>query len=166
MTMSSNALGSPSPRLPLSTAQQGVWVAQRLDPQNPRYNCGGYLEIQGELDVAVLAEAVRRAVAETEALRVRFVEAEDGVWQVPDAAIEGELELIDLRGDSEPMAVAEVRMRADLLRPLDLGAAPLFRHVLFRVAEQRSLFYFRYHDIAMDVFGQILYWRRITELYT
>ncbi|HKY38966.1 MAG TPA: cytochrome P450 [Polyangiaceae bacterium] len=90
-----NTHGLPSSRLPLSTAQYAVWVAQRLDRQNPRYNCGGYLELLGELDVARLTAAVRRAVAETEALRVRFVEDEGGVWQVPDTEIEGELELID-----------------------------------------------------------------------
>jgi amino acid adenylation domain-containing protein len=160
------AEGSPLARLPVSAAQHGVWVAQRLDPQNPRYNCGGYLEILGELDVGRLATAVRRAVAETEALRVRFVEDAGGVWQVLEAAIEGAVEIIDLRGAAAPLATAETWMRADLLRPLDLGAAPLFTHVLFPIAADRSLFYFRYHHIVMDGFAQILYWRRVAELYT
>lgn len=158
--------GSPSARWPLSAAQHGVWVAQRLDPENPRYNCGGYLEILGEIDVGRLAAAVRRAVAETEALRVRFVEDTSGVWQVLEPAIEGAVEIIDFRDAAAPLATAEAWMRADLLRPLDLGTAPLFTHVVFPITAGRSLFYLRYHHIVMDGFAQIVYWRRVAALYT
>jgi hypothetical protein len=47
-----------------------------------------------------------------------------------------------------------MRAKADLLRPLDLGAAPLFTHVLSSIEAGRSLFYVRYHHIAMDGLAQ------------
>ncbi|MER0241887.1 condensation domain-containing protein [Streptomyces sp. HSW2009] len=71
---------------PVSAAQLGIWVAQQLQPDSPLYNCGSYLEIAGPIDAELLAEAVRRAVAETEALRSSFTEAGDDPDGEPGAA--------------------------------------------------------------------------------
>ena len=52
---------SAAERLDLTAAQRGIWYAQKLAPQNPMYQIGQFVEIDGELDVAVLAEAGWRA---------------------------------------------------------------------------------------------------------
>ncbi|HYH98167.1 non-ribosomal peptide synthetase [Hyalangium sp.] len=155
-----------APRWPLSAAQRGVWVAQQLDPSNPRYNCGGYLEIHGPVEPALLEEAVRRAVAETEPLRVRFIEDAEGPWQILEPSPHVALDIIDVSSDRDPLQSADGWMRDDLLRPVDLGRGPLVHHALFRVAADRFLFYLRYHHIVMDGFGQLLYWRKVAELYS
>ncbi|MFJ1846533.1 MULTISPECIES: condensation domain-containing protein [unclassified Streptomyces] len=71
-----------SVRLPVSAAQMGVWVAQQLSPDSPLYNCATCFEISGRLDAELLTEAVRRTVAETEALRVRFADDGDELSQI------------------------------------------------------------------------------------
>lgn len=38
------------PLLPLSAAQQEIWIAHEVDGANPRYNCGGYVEVREALD--------------------------------------------------------------------------------------------------------------------
>lgn len=81
-------------RKPLLRAQLGVWVAQQIDPMNPRYNCGGYLEINGFLDVSLFQQAVRIAVNGNEALRVRFVENTEGLWQVIEELPDWSLDII------------------------------------------------------------------------
>jgi len=60
-------------RWPLAAAQQDVWIAQRSDPINPRYYCGGYLDIQGMIDISLFKQAVHSALEGAEVLRVRFV---------------------------------------------------------------------------------------------
>ncbi|MFJ1616878.1 condensation domain-containing protein [Streptomyces sp. NPDC088251] len=71
-----------SVRLPVSAAQMGVWVAQQLSPDSPLYNCATCFEISGRLDAELLTEAVRRTVAETEALPVRFADDGDELSQI------------------------------------------------------------------------------------
>jgi nonribosomal peptide synthetase DhbF len=49
--------------LPLSGAQLGIWFAQKLDPLNPVYNVGGFIEIHGPIDTALFDNAYRQVVA-------------------------------------------------------------------------------------------------------
>ena len=153
-------------RWPLTAAQRGVWVAQQLDPSNPRYNCGAYLEIHGPVDVSLLTRAVRETVLESETLRVCFVEDADGPWQVSSPSGAVALDVVDVGGEADPRQAAESWMRSDLLRPVDLREAPLFHHALFQAGPARSFFYVRYHHILMDGFGQTLYWRRVAQRYS
>ena len=60
----------------LSSAQSGMWFAQQLDPLNPIYNTGEYVEINGNIHQDIFELAVRKVVMETEALHVRFEEDE------------------------------------------------------------------------------------------
>jgi natural product biosynthesis luciferase-like monooxygenase protein/amino acid adenylation domain-containing protein len=57
-------------------------------------------------------------------------------------------------------------MRADLGRAVPLAEGALFAHALLRISDDRCWFYFRYHHILLDGFGQTLYWRRVAEIYT
>src|SRR2546423_7803148 len=77
------SMTTQAPRtLPLSAAQTEMCFAQQLDPGNPIYNTGGYLELEGALDVPVFEAALRRTVQEAEYLRVRFVVVEDQPRQI------------------------------------------------------------------------------------
>lgn len=59
-------------RWPLSGAQSGIWFAQQLDPDNPIFNTGEYIDIRGPVDPDRFETAVRQAVMEAEALHARF----------------------------------------------------------------------------------------------
>ncbi|HLL45653.1 MAG TPA: condensation domain-containing protein, partial [Longimicrobiaceae bacterium] len=49
---------SSSGPLPLSFAQQRLWVADRLDPGSPAYNMPSTLRLRGALDTAALRASV------------------------------------------------------------------------------------------------------------
>ncbi|MFE1291244.1 amino acid adenylation domain-containing protein, partial [Streptomyces sp. NPDC058751] len=150
---------------PATAAQLGVWVAQQLQPGQPLYNCGVCFDIDGAVDAAALRDAVRGASTEAETVRMRFTEDAEGLWQNP-----GDDELpfhtVDLRHENDPAGAAESWMRADLETPADPSRDPLTVHALLRTADDRHIFYLRYHHIVMDGWAQTLYCRRIAELYT
>ncbi|MFJ6016902.1 amino acid adenylation domain-containing protein, partial [Streptomyces sp. NPDC092952] len=153
-------------RRAVSTAQAGIWVAQQLDPRNPFYNCAVAFTLTGPLDHHALARAVDRAVAETDTLRSRFDEEQGRPQVTVLAADQAQLTTVGLSGNTDPAAAADAWMHADLARPVDLGSEPPYAHVLFTLAGQRHILYFRYHHIVLDGFGQYLYCRRLAELYT
>ncbi|MEO5873740.1 MAG: amino acid adenylation domain-containing protein, partial [Streptosporangiaceae bacterium] len=149
----------------MSAAQYEVWIAHQLDPVGDLHNCGGHIEIRGRLDEAHLARAVQLAVDESEALRVRFVVDEEGrPWQVP-AGMRAQLQVRDLTEEDDPGRASADWMRADLATAVDLSAGPLFTHTLLRLAPDHHLFHLRYHHIVLDGYGQVLYWRRLAEIY-
>ncbi|WP_329415483.1 amino acid adenylation domain-containing protein [Nocardia vinacea] len=65
-------------RVPLSLAQQRMWVLNRIDPQSPAYNLPFAIRLTGELDVAALRLAVEDVLGRHEALRTRFPTADTG----------------------------------------------------------------------------------------
>lgn len=157
---------SSAGRLRVSTAQHEVWIAHQLDTGGARHNCAGYVEIRGRLDEGHLAEAVRRAVGETDALRVRFVADENGhPWQWP-TDVDAPLHVRDFSAENDPFRAAEAWVRSDLTTPVDLAKDPLFTHTLLRLAPDHFLFHLRYHHIVLDGYGQVLYWRRLAQIYT
>ncbi|MER7010355.1 amino acid adenylation domain-containing protein [Saccharopolyspora sp. NPDC000359] len=153
--------------LPLTAAQTGVWFAQEFDPSNPLYRAAEALEISGPVDVALLEVALRQAIAETEAFRVRFGSDERGrVWQTVEPLLDWELPHVDLRGAADPVAAAEEWMWAELSTPVDLRRSPLFSFAVLRTGDEACTVYLALHHIVMDGFGLSLFIQRVAELYT
>jgi non-ribosomal peptide synthetase component F len=150
--------------LPLTTAQQGIWLGQRLDPDSPAYNVGGYVDIRGALDEALLARACAVVCGEADALRVHI--EPDGERQVVREERTGALAVVDMTGEPDPATVAERHMRADLARPSDPAHESAFVPVLYRLAADRRYWYVRCHHIAIDGYSFPLVCRRIAEVYT
>nr|BAW27727.1 hypothetical non-ribosomal peptide synthetase [Streptomyces sp. TB090715LN-01]BAW27728.1 hypothetical non-ribosomal peptide synthetase [Streptomyces sp. TB090715LN-02]BAW27729.1 hypothetical non-ribosomal peptide synthetase [Streptomyces sp. SoC090715LN-16] len=135
----------------LSAAQAGIWNTYRLDPKNPNDSIGEYLEIRGRIDPDVLLTSFRRAVGEVDALRVRFAEADGSVFQYPDRVNDRPLLVLDLRSEADPRKEAEAWMRADMEVPVDLHCGPVFSMAIFRVADDLTFLYHRYHRLVSDV---------------
>ncbi|WP_393054776.1 amino acid adenylation domain-containing protein [Streptomyces sp. LN549] len=156
----------PGTVLPLTSAQSGMWYAQSLDPLSPAQNTAECLEIAGPLDPEVFAAALRRVTAEADALRVRIEEGPEGPRQTVAASVVLPFTVHDLRGVPDGDREAEAWMCADLAEPCDPAAGPLFRHALFRVGQERWLWYQRIHHLVMDGFGYSLLVRRTAEIYS
>ncbi|WP_123060288.1 condensation domain-containing protein [Streptomyces violaceusniger] len=58
----------------VSSAQREIWRAQQWSPKSPIYRVGEYIEISGLVDEVRFESALRRAVAESDALHRRFFE--------------------------------------------------------------------------------------------
>ncbi|MGP3689701.1 amino acid adenylation domain-containing protein [Streptomyces sp. IBSNAI002] len=159
----------PSQRLPLTGAQTGVWYGQRLAPDSPVYNVGQYVEIDGPLDAGLFVAALRRTVAESEALTARFAEDEDGnpyqlTWSGP--ACGPLVAVLDHTGQEDPYGTALSLMRTDMARPVDPVRDSLCVFTLHKVGPDRTLWYQRAHHIVLDAFGFSLVSRRTAEVYT
>lgn len=156
----------PDTVLPLTAAQTSAWQARPADPGGPAQHLAECVEIAGPLDPAVFAAALRRVTAETDALRVRIEDSPEGPVQRLAPSADPALTVHDLRGAPDADRRAEAWMRADLDAPCDPAAGPLFGHALFRVGEERWLWYLRVHHLVMDAYGCCLLVRRTAEAHS
>lgn len=151
--------------VPLTEAQSGLWYAQRLDPENPIFNTGQYLDLRGPLDVDALCAAVEQAGEEADALALRFFDAPEGPRQVIDAALRPILEVVDLSAEADPQSAALAAIRRDMATPVMPERGPMARQVLYRLAAERHFWAQRVHHFAIDGYGMVLLTGRIAELY-
>ncbi|MEV6770308.1 amino acid adenylation domain-containing protein [Nocardia sp. NPDC051030] len=158
--------------LPLTGPQSGIWNAQRFDSESGRYLVGEVLEITGDepIDVDLLAESIRRTVAEAENMRLRFRETADGPRQfVIDAAAELR-PTIDLRAAAEPVALAheavalERRHAAEHAR--GMVDRQLYSYTLIRVTDCEVWCVQLYHHLIVDGYSAALLSRRVAAHYT
>ncbi|MEU0677657.1 amino acid adenylation domain-containing protein [Streptomyces sp. NPDC006172] len=158
-------------RLPLLAGQSGIWFDLQLGTPAQHHNVGLCTDIRGPLDIPDFREAVRRTVAETEALRVRFVDgdgdgggaAECGPGQVVEDPEETwDLPVVDVAGED----AARAWMRDELATPVDVPGGRLFTFALIRVAADRHFYYQRAHHIVLDGHSAALLLRRTADVYT
>src|SRR5690348_10511065 len=97
-----------------------------LDAASPAFNIAEYIEIRGAIDPRIFERALRQVVAETEALRIKIVETEDGPRQFIVRDLEWSFRSLDFNSELDPQAAAEAWMRKDLAQTIDLAHDPLF----------------------------------------
>ncbi|MFE0649365.1 amino acid adenylation domain-containing protein [Streptomyces sp. NPDC059534] len=164
----------PAAGIALTGGQSGIWLAQQMDPDSSAYNIVYTLDLRRGttdggsgtgVDLDRLAGAIRRAVEETECLRVSVVAGDDGPRQLPHA-LPVDVRVVDLRDAADPEEAAAAWIAADRERPVDLARDPLTAHALLRLSDDRVLWSQRHHHIAVDGRGVTLLTRRAGELYT
>ena len=161
-------VAQPRPeRVPLSFAQQRLWLLDQLHPGSSQYNVARVYAIAGALDSRALEHALAALVERHEALRTTFVEAGGEAAQVIGPARGFALGLRDLSALPEPDARRIARELADTeaVLPFDLARGPLFRAQLVRVAPALHWLLVTSHHIAIDEWSEAVIARDILALY-
>jgi amino acid adenylation domain-containing protein len=153
--------------LPLSFAQQRLWLAHQLDPGSSAYHVSNAVRLAGVLDVEALDQALTELVRRHESLRTRFVEVADEPVQLIDPAGLLPLPVIDLSMLSESeREAAVVRMaKEQAQQPFDLERGPLVRTALLRLGAEAHILLFTLHHIISDAWSLGIISKEIAILY-
>ncbi len=158
----------PVPRgasLPLSFAQQRLWLVDRLEPGSAAYNMAGALRLRGPLDAAALRAGLDALVERHETLRTTFAERDGEPVQVIREPAPVALSMLDLRGVADPLREAERLAGEEALRPFDLARGPLLRATLLRLAEDDHVLCFTLHHIVADGWSLRVLVRELSAVY-
>ncbi|RJS13574.1 non-ribosomal peptide synthetase, partial [Corallococcus sp. H22C18031201] len=160
----------PVPRaetMPLSFAQQRLWLLDQLEPGSASYNLPAGLRLRGTLDVEALRRAFEALVVRHEALRTTFTEQGGQPAQRIHAARAWPLPITDL--SSVPAEQREAQARAmvasEARRPFDLTHGPLLRTSLVRLDTQEHLLLVTMHHIVSDGWSMGVLVQELASLY-
>ncbi|MFF0410648.1 amino acid adenylation domain-containing protein [Kitasatospora sp. NPDC004745] len=155
--------GARPERLPLSFAQQRLWLIDRMEGPSPLYNAPLALRLTGPLDTAALELALGDVVARHESLRTLIAE-EDGtphqrILPVGEAAVG--LDTRECPADEVPDTVAGLCRHA-----FDLRTELPLRATLLRVSAEEHVLVLALHHIASDGWSLGPLVRDLTSAYT
>ncbi|AJX35693.1 non-ribosomal peptide synthetase [Burkholderia oklahomensis] len=145
--------GRPA-RVPLSPAQQRMWLLQALEPDSTDYHVCGALRVRGALDLDRLAAALTQTVARHEALRTCFPKQDGEACQVvlPPAPVDVERLSLDVGGASPAARDAAVQARIDAweAQRFDLETGPLIKAAYLPLADDDGYLLLNLHHIVAD----------------
>jgi amino acid adenylation domain-containing protein len=157
----------PSAPVPLTFAQEVLWLLDRATPGLTAYNTPLAKRVRGELDVAALERALGLVVERNEALRTVFRANGDGAEQEVLSGRVVPLSIHDVSSlpyvDREEAALSALRAAANT--PFDLTREPGFRAALARIADDDHILLLLTHHIVSDAWSYGLIFRELGELY-
>src|SRR5947207_135600 len=145
------------PQLPLSFAQQRLWLLDQLEPGSPFYNLPHPVRLKGKLDVAVLEASLNQVAERHESLRTTFHEENGKPVQRIHEKLDLRIAVTDLSHQPEPEQKEQAQRLAveEARRPFDLQRGPLLRVYLLRLgAEDRLLLLAAYKLVLHCYSGQ------------
>ena len=145
----------------LSSAQQGLWFAQDVDPANPIFNTAHYTELHHTLDAKLFIDAVETVLAQATVLKLRLEEHEGHTKQRFDAPSPQVEWVKHLRSRAEVLQ----HLHNDQQTPVDLYQQPCARFVLYELNPQHFIFYSRVHHLAADGYAMNLLEARCIQHY-
>jgi hypothetical protein len=138
--------------IPLTPAQQGIWLVDHFNPGNVSYNIPEAFRFEQTIALETMQLAVDCLLRRHSILRTSFHEDDGTLHQLIDDAVEARVGFTDLGALPEEERERRCRdlIRAEGRRPFDLQHAPLVRFHLFRLAERRNVVFFNIHHIVSD----------------
>ncbi len=133
--------------VPLSFAQQRLWLIDRMEGPSALYNVPVGLRVHGAFDSAVLTAALADVVARHESLRTVIDEIDGEPCQrvLPAAQARPAVEILGCEADKLGAVVEEFSRQ-----PFDLGVEPPVRALVAEVGPRESMVVLVLHHIASD----------------
>jgi amino acid adenylation domain-containing protein len=153
--------------LPLSFAQQRLWLLDRLDPGNISYNSSATVRLVGSLHVEALEQAFNEIVRRHEVLRTTFYEIDGQPFQAIAPSLTITLPIIDLCELPEADKSAEPQKQTTewCQQHFDLAQGPLLRLMLLKLGQQEHILVFSIHHIASDGWSVGLFVGEVAAVY-
>jgi amino acid adenylation domain-containing protein len=159
--------GEPQDASPISFQQQELLFFDALEPGSVTYNAALAIRVTGELDVALLRNALEAVFERHEALRTVFAWEDGSARQVVLEDWRVELAVLDISGPAG--ADRDAKLGRLLLehgrRPFDLSADLMLRATLFALAPADHVLLFVAHHVAFDAWAVEILYRELSELY-
>jgi hypothetical protein len=149
--------------LPLSFAQQSVWLVQQLNPNSFAYNESIAFKILGSLNIKVLEASINEIIRRHEILRTNFIEIDGQPTQKINPYLTINLPILDLCKQEEFKLKILIEQQAQT--KFDLACDPLFRFSLFKINTQEYILFFTIHHIICDGWSLGIFLQELSILY-
>ncbi|WP_018694104.1 non-ribosomal peptide synthetase [Algicola sagamiensis] len=142
---------------PLSFAQQRLWFLQQKEQIAGTYNEPCALQLEGQLNITALEQAIRAIIQRHQIFRTKFVEENGIPKQVVEMDAEVQLDFIDKLDES--------MLNDTINQPFDLEQGKLLRVTLFSISSTEHILLFVMHHIICDGWSAGILNRELAAFY-
>ncbi|WP_094531648.1 non-ribosomal peptide synthetase [Pseudanabaena sp. SR411] len=160
----------PVPRdqhLPLSFAQQRLWLIDQITANKSVYNVPLAYRMTGNLDIEIFSQSLQAIAQRHESLRTAFSVIDQQPVQNFANHLEIDLPMIDLQSLTASDQKQELNRLAEIetKTPFDLSQSPLLRAKLLRLASDDHIFLLTMHHIICDGWSLDIFFRELGLIY-
>ncbi|WP_046754902.1 non-ribosomal peptide synthetase [Kordia jejudonensis] len=150
----------------LTLPQQDVYFEQLLYPNDPIYNIGAKVAIEGMLDVNVFEKAYQALINQHDTYRTTFRIENVAVIPSIQNHYTGALSFQDFSKSTNAEAEATAFMQANFQKTFEVvSGAFLHKFILVKVAPEKHYLFSVYHHIITDGWGTSLMFQRLVKNY-
>ncbi|MGC2780939.1 MAG: condensation domain-containing protein, partial [Bradyrhizobium sp.] len=149
---------------PLSFQQERVLYLNKLSSEGPLWNRISCKRLLGNIDVAILKEAVDALIERHSVLRTRIALIAGRPFQSKHGAFDGAFECIDM-SDTDDEEEARAVLDREYETPFSLEGGRLFKAVLIRRGDAEFWLILKLHHIISDATTLRILWNDLKGLY-
>ncbi|MDI5888440.1 amino acid adenylation domain-containing protein [Flavobacterium yafengii] len=150
----------------LTLPQQDVYFDQLLHPNEPIYNIGAKIEINGPLNIEIFKKSYEALINQHDAYRIVFARFQDNVTTKLLEEHHSKLGFVDFSHCENPVEEATIYMQKEFMKPFDLFKGDLLHiFTLVKVGEDFYYLFSVYHHIITDGWGTSLMFQRLVHNY-
>ena len=160
--------GTPLNVQPVTTAQRAIWTGQAMEPDNSGYNVAVRVDIEGDLNIPLMTQALLDTVCATDAINSFYLQTDNPEFELVQqrhSDVPKQIKIIDLRQSIDAERELSLWMEHDLSRAINLATDSIFCFCLFHHSATKYTLYFRSHHIALDAYALALVLQRIEQSY-
>nr|UBH04475.1 NosC [Desmonostoc muscorum CCALA 125] len=154
--------------LPLSFAQERLWLLNQLEPDNPSYNEQAALKLHGKLNVVALEQSLNKIIDRHEALRTNFRTINEQPVQIITDSLTLSVPIVDLSElpESEREIACQKLATTEANRPFDLASSSLIRASVVKLTELEHALVLTIHHIVVDGWSIGVLMRELATIYS
>lgn len=162
---------SPMPQqadIPLSSAQQNLWLLDQITPGNPAYNRPTNIRFSGSLNIDILQKSLETIIQRHDSLRSYFVKTPEGEpvqlvaercsLPIPQA------DLTHLSALAQKAVVNELAA-TEAQSSFDLSQSPLFKAKLLVLSDEEHILLLTFHHTVFDGWSMSVLLKELSTLY-
>jgi condensation domain-containing protein len=152
---------------PLSYAQELLWLLSQVFDDGIAYNAPGAFQLEGPLDLDVLARALEALTERHDILRTTYKVIDGRPAQLIGPVQPMELNVVDLRERSpdEREARAQRVLKEESRFRFDLIEGPVMRVTVIKLTDNEHILMVNMHHVATDGYSRTAIYRDLTALY-
>jgi len=147
---------------PLSSAQQRLFVLNRLEEKSTNYNIPTVMTIDGNLEIDKCENILKKLIIRHQSLRTSFQIMDGEPRQIIHPGVEFH---IDYHEAGKPVDESAQKIVTRFIRPFDMSCAPLMRCGIIKLSDTRHVWIIDIHHIISDGGSQEVLVEEFSRLY-